>query len=417
MKSFVKFCCLITCVLSFMCCAVYGHSQHNVGGISALDLGKIIGDKIIIAKTVNLRGNRVVIPEGFTLEFKKGVIKNGILVGNQTKVICQKKAFEHVSIEGSWNVPRISTTMFVDLDYENSLRDVFALTNPKIHNTVYVGRGNYILKARKNCDRCIDIGSNTDVMLEGNLNLMPNNFTNYNILHLSGENIRVNGQGTVVGDKHTHTGTKGEWGMGVDIDNGNSVSVSGITIKDCWGDCIYIGGNSRNIIIDNCTLIHGRRQGISITSANGVTIKNCRITDVGGTRPEYAIDVEPNAGDVVDNVIIDGVVSYDCKGGLCAYGTAPNAKIGSIIIRNCDISSEPRMTIEMDKCESVVIEHNRITRHNNKRVIACDLIDHIVVQNNELIYNDDGTTPKSLGVVSVFHTKTKKIERNRERQK
>ena len=40
-------------------------------------------------------------------------------------------------------MPDISTKMFKDLDYDNSLRDVMALTNEKIKNKVTIHKGVY----------------------------------------------------------------------------------------------------------------------------------------------------------------------------------------------------------------------------------------------------------------------------------
>lgn len=84
-------------------------------------------------------------------------------------------------------------------------------------------------------------------------------------------------------------------------------------------------------------MIDGRRQGISITSADRVYISNRTITKVRGTAPQYGIDIEPNKGDSVDNVVIENVEVYDCHGGILSYGKAENAQIGSIILRGCEI--------------------------------------------------------------------------------
>ena len=110
--------------------------------------------------------------------------------------------------------------------------------------------------------------------------------------------------------------------MGVDFFRVENASISGITIKDCWGDCIYVGDESKNVTIDNCILNNGRRQGISITSANGVIVRKCTICDVGGTDPEYAIDIEPNKGKTIDNILIENVTVKNCKGGFMANGSA-----------------------------------------------------------------------------------------------
>lgn len=415
---------IILCSVLSSCSVSAKHSNNsnpvNVQRVSYKQLGKIKYGKIIITKEIDLKGAVCEIPHKYTLVFKGGSIKNGSLFGNNTKISYVDKIFNHVKILGSWNVPQISTSMFVDLDYENSLQSVFSLANPEVNNSIIIESGEYVVTAFHNGEKVLTVVSNTDVEINGIIRLNPNDFTNYGILYLHGEHITIHGNGTVIGDKHTHTGTKGEWGMGVSIHECSNVNVSGIKIQDCWGDCIYIGTKSTDVVIDGCTLTHGRRQGISITSANDVVVRNCLIKNVGGTAPEYAIDLEPNHDDIVDNILIDGVKVVNCKGGFCAYGTANGASIGNITIRNCDVTAEEKMTIAMVKCGTVLIEKNTLVRKNDNRVIACDQIGNIIVQNNILKYKSKSTTgdkkavKSSLGAVTAFNCGKRTVEGNRE---
>lgn len=75
-----------------------------------------------------------------------------------------------------------------------------------------------------------------------------------------------------------------------------NVIIDGVTIIDCWGDCIYVGSGLSNVKIRNRYLSHARKQRISVNSADGVTIKSCIIADIEGIGPQYAIDTEPNKG-------------------------------------------------------------------------------------------------------------------------
>ena len=243
-------------------------------------LGRIDGDNILIEQNTDLKGAICKLPEGKKLVFKKGTIRNGTLVGNNTKLNCKQYAFDKIKIQGTWNVPEISTKLFFDLGYENSLRDVVALAHPKIQNKIIIEKGDYIVKANKNKEVCLTICGNTELILNGVIRMIPNEYPRYDIIKANGHNISIRGNGMIVGDKHTHLGTTGEWGMGIKFHGVVNASVSGLTIKDCWGDCIYVGGNSKNVLIENCMLDHGRRQGISVTKADSVTIRNCKISNV-----------------------------------------------------------------------------------------------------------------------------------------
>ena len=56
-----------------------------------------INDKIIIASgIIDLHGATKCLPKNYTLIVKNGIIKNGTLIGNQTKLQCSGKIFDNV---------------------------------------------------------------------------------------------------------------------------------------------------------------------------------------------------------------------------------------------------------------------------------------------------------------------------------
>ena len=337
-----------------------------------------------IERDIDLLGKVLVLPEGITLKEKGGCLKNGVIVGNDTKIFSKGALFDHISVEGSWLVPRISTALFKDLSYENALRDVMALTNPAISNRVVLRQGDYVVRAEKNADVCVPVSSNTDLIIDGTVKLLPNDFTNYYIVRAMGENIKISGKGCIVGDKHAHTGNSGEWGMGVDLYDAHHVVLSGLHIRDCWGDCIYVGENSTDVTIENCALDHGRRQGISITKADRVTIRNCEISNVSGTAPEYAIDIEPNGRDTVDNVFIENVEVKNCKGGFTVNGAAKDSNVGSVFIRNCRAYGDGKIAVSLNDCNYALMEKCVITQVDKDKNIACRNVGNLTIKNNTL---------------------------------
>lgn len=347
-------------------------------------LGVIKGKTIEIRSNVDLEGKKCLLPDNCKLRFKGGVISNGTLVGLQTTLKGKGAFFDHVKFEGSWRVPVIKSSMFRDLNYNNSLKDVISLTNPQEYNLVILDNGDYAVSALTSNDACISICSNTKLILSGTIHLTPNNYSNYNIIKLEGNNIEITGEGSVVGDRFSHLGSSGEWGMGILVTHASDVKISGLHISDCWGDCIYVGGESNDVLIDNCSISSGRRQGISITSAGTVRISNCYIKNVGGTKPEYAIDIEPNQGNTVKNVRIDNVSVENCKGGFLAYGKASKATIGSIFINNCTVAGVNKPAINAIKCSTVSVTNCHIIQLNKSRVIKCENIDKLVILNNIL---------------------------------
>ena len=307
-------------------------------------------------KNYDLKGKTYILPAGVTIKIKNGVFKNGTLIGQNTKIEGKQPFFDKVTLKGEWNVPDISTKMFKDLDYDNSLRDVMALTNEKIKNKVTIHKGVYFFNLQRNQETGIYIRSNTSVILEGELRLKPNDYTSYHIVELTGENCSLEGSGVIIGDKDKHTGTAGEWGMGVEFSKAKNAYVSEVTIKDCWGDCIYVGDESKNIIIRNCYLDNGRRQGISITSADSVWVSDCIITNVSGTNPQFAIDVEPNTNKRCTNIFISNVRSEDCVGGFVISGNAKDAIVKGVHLSNCTVrGATNKYPLTIYKAEEVTV--------------------------------------------------------------
>jgi len=363
-----------------------------------------------IVDTLDLDAKTWYLPTGSTVIVDGGLIRNGIVYGDNTKLDYTGVVFDKVRVRGSWIVPVINTSMFAQLSYDNSLKDVLALSNPKINNTIYIGPGCYKVSAIKNFDRCLRITSNTVVTLDGNIVLEPNSFPEYSVVLIDGENVVLKGKGSIVGDKFSHLEKKGEWGMGVHISGGVNISVRDIIIKDCWGDCIYIAGKSKNVSIDNCFLDNGRRQGISIVSASDININNCIISNVGGTAPQYAIDIEPNAGENVERVSINNVKSISCQGGIMGYGRAANTTIGTIEIKNSIIEGAQLCPVYFEKGRNVTVEDCSIINSETNFMIVCNDVDSVRIENNLICLSNKAK--KHDRMISVNYELHKMVENN-----
>ncbi len=320
-----------------------------------------------VINDIDLKGQTYKLPENVTIRQKSGVIKNGTLIGNNTKIVSKGAIFERVSIQGEWNVESVSTNLFRDLSCHNSLRDVLALASPKVKNIVTIENGDYIISLDGNNQVGITVPSNTVLILNGNLHLLPNNLKYYEIVNLKGSNITISGKGSIVGDKQQHTGIEGEWGMGIYV-RGTNITVRDITVKNCWGDCIYVGSKSRNVHIEKCLLDNGRRQGISITSARNVYINDCKIINVHGTAPQFAIDMEPNKGDTVSNIYIHNVKIHNCIGGISAIGIAKSSYLGEIYIDDCEVDEKTKAHSFQFSYTNKVSMKNCIARNPKKKI-------------------------------------------------
>lgn len=353
--------------------------------------GQVIGiepEKVfVLNEDIDLNNKVCVLPKGVTIKARGGVIKNGEIIGQNTRVLYNDAVFDNISIKGTWIVPVIKTSLFKNLNYDNSLKDVLSLTSSIVKNKVYIDNGLYVVSSNKNNDACLTLTSNTELYLDGTIKIIPNAFTDYDILRIEGENIIVKGKGTLIGDKFSHLSKDGEWGMGIRVQKSRKVNIKGLTVKDCWGDCIYVGRGSEDVRIEKCTLDHGRRQGISVTKADEVFIKDCIISNVGGTAPEYAIDVEPNLGESANNIVIENVKVDNCKGGFLVYGRGQSSKVGAVTIRNCVISNVDKNAICVLTCDKAILKKCKIQKQKTPQVIRCEDVKNLELKNNSISYN------------------------------
>ena len=148
----------------------------------------------------------------------------------------------------------------------------------------------------------IELSKNTKLNLAGRtIKLKPNSFSNYEIIVMRDDTSIFNGE--IVGDRYSHTGTSGEWGMGISMLSAKNIVVKDLTIRDCWGDGIYIGTysakpakflNSKNVYLENVKCLNNRRQGMSVISVDGLISESCEYSFTNGIAPEAGVDFEPN---------------------------------------------------------------------------------------------------------------------------
>ncbi len=86
----------------------------------------------------------------------------------------------------------------------------------------------------------------------------------------------------------------------------SGVTFDRVTLRDTYGDGVYIVGGSSAIRLRNCTLDHNGRQGVAVVSGQDITIERCTIRGTGRS----AVDLEPGFGPagpvrVQDNEISD----------------------------------------------------------------------------------------------------------------
>jgi len=165
--------------------------------------------------------------------------------------------------------------------------------------TVLVPDGTYLINGISNGWDGINLKSNMTLQMTSGaiLKEIPNASNNSSVIGVNYvSNVNIIG-GTVQGERAGHSGTTGECGMGININGSSNIVIDSVTTRDAWGDGIYIGEASipaTNVTVCNVTSDNNRRQGMSITSADGVLVKNSIFKNTNGTLPEAGIDMEPD---------------------------------------------------------------------------------------------------------------------------
>jgi hypothetical protein len=83
-----------------------------------------------------------------------------------------------------------------------------------------------------------------------------------------------------------------------------NITIKGLKIRNSGGDGIYIGGDKgafgtgarffcKDVLIEDVVCIDNYRQGMSVLSAENLTVKNCLFTKTSGILPQAGVDLEP----------------------------------------------------------------------------------------------------------------------------
>jgi len=109
-------------------------------------------------------------------------------------------------------------------------------------------------------------------------------------------NVTIEGTGaTFKMNKHEYT--SGEQRHALELDMSKDVTIRGLTLRDSGGAGIKLMGNNgsgycENITIENVRCLNNRRDGITISSAQNVWVRNSEFSGSSGTKPEAGVVLE-----------------------------------------------------------------------------------------------------------------------------
>ena len=135
-----------------------------------------------------------------------------------------------------------------------------------------------------------------------------------------------------------------EWRHVINLHSCSNIQILGLTLAESGGDGVYLGTGkagvtNKNILIKDVTCDKNYRQGISVITAENLTIENTVLSNTNGTAPRAGIDFEPNGPtEQLVNCVMRNCVSKGNAGcGYVAYIPTLNATSAPVGLRfeNC----------------------------------------------------------------------------------
>lgn len=211
---------------------------------------------------------------------------------------------------------------------------------------VIVPAGVFMVNADKKRSLLLRTGTQIKFAPGAIIRAIPNNLESYAIVRIwEASRVLISGPGIIDGERRSHKGTTGEWGMGLWIGKGASnVEVYDVTVRDCWGDGIYVDGATTarlfRVKADN-----NRRQGLSVIDVDGLKVLQSIFSNTNGTRPSDGIDLEPDKDKRITNVEI-----ADCQllknAGVGIEIAGKRGPVTKVVVRNCTYEGNRPMKVE-----------------------------------------------------------------------
>ena len=328
----------------------YDSENPNGMGYLVLKKNKTFAEQVTQENTIyeirynfDLNEASVQIHAGCVLKFDGGSLSNGTLSGNDTRIDYTGTIFDGIAISGTWIVPEIRSSMFADLS-NNGLKNLFALQNADFHNDLIVDEGDYVIgfSSQDGGASALVITDKTDCIINGTISLDSNPRSQemltygYRMIELKG-NSSLSGNGMLIGDIAINKENT-ESGHGVYVQDGNVVEVSGITIKDCAGDCIGVGPRNKSVFVHDVEISNWNRNSVAVVNCENFKMENIYAHDGGYTSPFAIIDLEPNANMSVGSANIKNVIAENVGVGFSCtneYGTIGDVNIENIDLKGC----------------------------------------------------------------------------------
>lgn len=391
--------------------------------------------ELIINCVLDLEGETINLPENVSLIWEGGEINNGTIIFNNGK-IDGKLLNINLNIEGqvnlinpifnfnkkSWNITEGLVSIEIAVANKNNLNKCLNLVhmlgatrfNIDSLDAFFYGKRFNNHPPISYEENSIKIPSNLHFSMSDNtfLRVQPsNNPFNRLITTFKSENIKITG-GTLVGDRYEHDYSPiadelgvqrntHEFGCLLLILGSSNIIVDNINIENNSGDGLAVQASairnidgstkqgdkaSQNVLIKNCKISGNRRNNISVTDGNYVTIEQNLIENAGGgesTPGTYSSSgVDPQFG-----IDLEAYRERKSDGSLYQY-----EKVENVFIKNNTFTNNHKGDIVVFTADYVTIENNKMD--GNSGIFAGHDISFL---NNTFNANDNIRTSIAIG--------------------
>lgn len=228
----------------------------------------------------------------------------------------------------------------------------------------------------------ISLSSNSTLVFDDGAEVFvePSGNASYQIIDLVNvEEIRIFG-GLVRGDRYSHLGRDGEWGMGIRVLNSTAVYFEGVVVKECWGDGFYFGVDrvpNRSVWLESIVATENRRNGITVVGGIHLTLSNSTASRNGGVSPGAGVDIEPNRkSDRLENIDIVNLQTQANLGPGLQVGvgklSSDSSPFAINVFNHEDINSKIGILVSNKTSKGALIFSNGNWRGPGRRVVIRD---------------------------------------------
>ncbi len=171
-----------------------------------------------------------------------------------------------------------------------------------------------------------------------------------------------------------------EGAHGILVDGGSAIEVAGITVRDVWGDCLYVGSWATGVSIHDSTCASNGRNGVTVTSATNLAVQRVAFDKSGYS----TFDIEPNVDDQGASKVqfLDNTAGTWTNSFLSADG-APGSAISDVTVSGNTVTGASLLTvIDLARRQNITFTNNRSTFTAAGPVLRFAHVDGLTVSGN-----------------------------------